>query len=203
MCRPSLVAPPLPCHATLSCRATTSLIAPRLSHRTVPLSLCRPFLVAPPLSARAAHLSLHHRLSLRATPHSCRLVVTSPPLSSCHRLSHCAAPLSSSRSSLVLSSSRVSLVAPLWRRLVVASPPRRAAFAIVRRVHRRRRRRPLPSTTFVFLESTQWLSAIGRMGAGGGGFDGTTRGPLRQKNMDRVKMRSTVSSTITRGITTT
>jgi hypothetical protein len=58
---------------------------------------------------------------------------------------------------------------------------RRAAFAIVRRVHRRRRRRPLPSTTFVFLESTQWLSAIGRMGAGGGGFDGTTRGAASAK----------------------
>ncbi len=70
--------PPLSCHAALSCRATTSLIAPRLSHRTVPLSLCRPSLAAPPLSRRATHISSHHRLSHRATPCSCRLVVTLP-----------------------------------------------------------------------------------------------------------------------------
>jgi hypothetical protein len=121
--RPSLIVPPLSHRTSLILSRRPLLSHHHLSHRAMPLSLHLPSLVVPPLSRRAAHPSLHHRLSRHATPHSCRLVVTSPPLLSCHRLSHCAAPLLSSRPSLVLSSSRISLVAPLWRRLVVASLP--------------------------------------------------------------------------------
>jgi hypothetical protein len=169
---PSLVAPP-----PLSLRHA-SFTAPFLSCCATPLSPRRPSLVAPPIShrttasliapclARAGWL-LHHRLSCHATafhiaqPLSCRAA----PLSSSHQAAYLLLHLSGTG----------------WLLHHCLSFSRCAAFVIVRRVHRPRCRRPLPPTTFVFLESTQWLSAIGRMGAGGGGFDGTTRGAALAK----------------------
>ncbi len=170
---PSLVAPP----PLSSCHA--SLTAPSLSRCAAPLLPCHPSLVAPPISHRTTTSLVAPRLTHAGWLSHCRL---SPHCATAFHiaqpLAHRAAPLLSSHQAAYLLSR---LSGAGWLLHHCLSFSHCAAFAIMRRVHHCRHHRPLPSTTFVFLKSTQWLSAIGQMGAGGGGFDGTTRGAASAK----------------------